>query len=135
MNPDSKSAATLQITLRAIGGTILLVALMHIVLGPNADVLLGANTSAASLTDPTIDSQNRFYGAAFALYGVILIICSSDLVGYRRILIWTLIIFLIAGLARLISVAVVGWPPILVVVLLLLELIVPPPLIAWLRKI
>ena len=68
--------------LKAMGGAIILIALTHVALGPNADVLLGSNISMSSLTDPTVDSQNRFYGAAFGLYGVLLIICSSDLDRY-----------------------------------------------------
>ena len=123
-----------QLTLRIMGGAIILVALTHIVLGPNADVLLGANISHSSLIDPTIDSQNRFYGAAFALYGVILIICSSEVAKYRSMLLWTMLVFFAAGLARLVSAMVVGWPPLIVVLLLVIELLVPPIVIWWLRK-
>ena len=121
-----------KITLRAMGGAILLVALTHIVLGPNADILLGANLPAMALLDPTIDSQNRFYGAAFGLYGVLLILASNSLAAYRSVLLWTLALFFVGGVARLVSVALVGWPPALVVVLLLLELLLPPALAFWL---
>ena len=121
-----------KITLRAMGGAILLVALTHIVLGPNADVLLGANLPATALLDPTIDSQNRFYGAAFGLYGVLLILASNSLATYRSVLLWTLALFFVGGVARLVSVALVGWPPALVVVLLFLELLLPPALTFWL---
>ena len=124
-----------KITLRTIGGGILLVAFTHIVLGPNADVLLGANLPATAILDPTIDSQNRFYGAAFGLYGIILILASYALAAYRTVLLWTLALFFIAGVARLVSVALVGWPPVLVVVLLALELLLPPALIFWLRHL
>ena len=121
-----------KITLRAMGGAILLVALTHIVLGPNADVLLGANLPATAILDPTTDSQNRFYGAAFGLYGVLLILASNSLATYRSVLLWTLALFFVGGVARLVSVALVGWPPALVVVLLLLELLLPPALAFWL---
>lgn len=124
-----------QIALKTIGGAIILIALTHVALGPNADVLLGSKISLSSLTDPTIDSQNRFYGAAFALYGVILIICSSDLDKYRSILVWTILIFFAAGLARLVSVSIVGWPPTIVVLLLFIEVFIPPLLIWWFWKL
>ena len=118
-----------------MGGAIILIALTHVVLGPNADVLLGSNISMPSLTDPTVDSQNRFYGAAFGLYGVLLIVCSSDLDKYRSILLWTMIVFFAAGLARLVSVSLVGWPPTIVVLLLLIEVFVPPMIVWWFWKL
>lgn len=118
-----------------MGGAIILIALTHVALGPNADVLLGSNISMSSLTDPTVDSQNRFYGAAFGLYGVLLIVCSSDLDKYRSILLWTMIVFFAAGLARLVSVSLVGWPPTIVVLLLLIEVFVPPMIVWWFWKL
>ena len=124
----------LQTTLMALGAIIIIVALLHIILGPGADVLIGANFSETSLSDPTIDSQNRFYGAAFALFGVALIVCSSDIVRYRPILLWTFLIFFLAGMARLISAAKLGWPAPMVVALLALELVVPPVLALWVRR-
>lgn len=123
------------ITLRAIGGGIVLVALTHIALGPNADVLLGANLPADVINDPVLDSQNRFYGAAFGLYGVILILASYALDAYRPVLLWALALFFVAGLARLVCIALAGWPPTMVVVLLLLELLLPPVLVLWLRHL
>lgn len=67
---------------------------LHLALGPGADVLLGAQLSREVLADPTLDSQNRFY-----------------------------------GLARLVSMALLGLPPAPVLFLLAVELIAPPGLV------
>ena len=42
-----------------------IVGALHLTLGLNADVLLGAKVPAETLSDPALDSQNRFYGVAF----------------------------------------------------------------------
>jgi hypothetical protein len=60
----------------------ILVGVLHLVLGLNADVLLGANLPAPVIADPVLDSQNRFYGVAFMLYGVCLFLGGSDLKRY-----------------------------------------------------
>src|SRR5215475_7367370 len=75
--------------------------------------LLGANVSAQTLTDAGVDSQNRFYGVSFMLYGVLLIIVASDMQRYAVILKSTMWV-LCAGLARLITVWLYGWPPVLI---------------------
>ena len=103
----------------------------NVVFGPGADVMLGSEISDESLLDPTIDSQNRFYGAAFSLYGVVLLLASAKPVLYRSVLLWTLLVFFLAGVARLVSVFATGWPPSLVVALLVVELILPPLLAIW----
>ena len=122
-------------TLVAAGGIILAVSLLHIALGPAADVLLGANYDEATLNNPVLDSQNRFYGAAFALYGLLLIYCSIDLVKYRTVLFILLATFFFAGLVRIISVIHTGWPPPVVVCLFIAELVIPPVLMYWLWKL
>ena len=124
----------LRYVLLAMGGLFVLVAALHVVLGPQADALLGSNLSEASLRDPTLDSQNRFYGAAFLLYGAIFMYCSSNLSRYRDILSITIGVFFLAGLARLVSITIAGWPAWPVVVLLVIELSVPPILLIWLRQ-
>ena len=118
-------------TLRVMGIAIIAIALVHVVFGPGADVMLGSEISDKSLLDPTIDSQNRFYGAAFSLYGIVLLLASAKPVFYRSLFLWTLLVFFLAGVARLVSVFATGWPPFLVVILLVVELILPPLLTLW----
>lgn len=121
--------------LRGAGVFILGAGLMHITMGLQADQLLGAQVSAQSLTDAGLDSQNRFYGATFTLYGVLLWMISSQLARYAQILKALLWVFLLAGLARCISVALFGWPPLWIGLLFAAEIVFPPLLLIWLAQL
>jgi hypothetical protein len=57
------------ILLRAIAPLFVLVGGLHLFLGLGADALLGAKISSEVMADPALDSQNRFYGVSFMLYG------------------------------------------------------------------
>src|SRR5689334_135420 len=123
------------LVLRASGVIIFLVGALHLTLGLGADVLLGAKLSPETIADPALDSQNRFYGVAFTLYGVLFFLCASNVPKYAavfRCLIW---VFFAAGLARLVSIALHGLPPPFVLALLASELVAPPILAWWLSKV
>ena len=108
---------------------------IHVALGLQADLLLGAGVSELTQLDPGLDSQNRFYGGSFMAYGVLLWLSASDLRRYApvvRILLWVL---LGAGLVRFISVWKFGWPPPLIGVLFALEILVPPAVLVWLGRL
>ncbi|MCB0125506.1 MAG: DUF4345 domain-containing protein, partial [Caldilineaceae bacterium] len=107
---------------------------LHLVLGLGADVLLGAKLPAQVLADPALDSQNRFYGVAFTLYGVLLWVCASDIPRYATVLKCIFWVFLVAGLARFVSIALYGSPPPLIWALLVSEIVLPPLLLWWLAK-
>ncbi|MBK8258195.1 MAG: DUF4345 domain-containing protein [Polyangiaceae bacterium] len=111
------------------------VAAVHLLLGLGADQMLGAVVPPGALTEPSLDSQNRFYGVAFALYGVALYICAKDLVRFGPILKAVLAVFFLAGCARLVSWGIHGRPAPLVMGLLATELVLPPLLYLWLQKI
>ena len=64
----------------------LLVAALHLAFGLNADALLGAHVNPETAAEPSLSSQNRFYGVAFAVYGPLLYICATDLQRYEPIL-------------------------------------------------
>ena len=121
--------------LRLTAPVFLLVGALHLALGVGAEVMLGAKLPSAALSDAVLDSQNRFYGIAFTLYGVLFLICASDLHKYATVLRAVLWVFFAAGLARLVSIAVHGLPSMLVLVLLDTELILPPVLLVWLSKL
>ena len=129
-----KTQPALAVVLKALAPVILAVSALHVALGGGADVLLGARLPAEVLADPALNSQNRFYGVAFGLYGVLLYLCSTNLAKYATVLRCVLWVFFAGGLARLVSIATHGPPPPLVVVLLITELVVPPLLILWLSK-
>lgn len=121
--------------LRIAGAGFILVGALHLVLGLNADVLLGARLPAATIADPALDSQNRFYGVAFTLYGVLCFLCASDIARYAPVLRCMIWVFFAAGCARLVSVAIYGLPPQPVIALLVIELVGPPLLARWLGKV
>jgi len=111
------------------------VSVLHLALGPGADQVLGAALSETSASDAVLDSQNRFYGVTFALYGLMLWLAANDLGRYGAVLKLTLWAFFAGGLARLVSIAVAGMPTAAVLVLLALELLLPPLLLLWHARI
>jgi hypothetical protein len=126
---------SLTVFLKLVAPVFALVGLVHLALGVRADVLLGAQLPEQALRDAALDSQNRFYGMAFSLYGVLLYLCATDLRRYAAVLRCVLWVFFAAGLARLVSISTHGVPPPLVLVLLVLELAAPPLLHLWLSKV
>jgi Domain of unknown function (DUF4345) len=120
--------------LKLVAPIFWLVGAAHLIFGLGADAMLGPKVPAEALTEPGLDSQNRFYGVAFTLYGTLLFVCASDLVKYRTIVMCLLWTFFAAGLARIVSIAKFGVPPPLIVALLAIELIAPPIAIYWLSK-
>ena len=135
MLPESpRSLSPLQIVLRTIAPIFFLVSALHLIYGVGADAMLGAVLPGQAHGDPALDSQNRFYGVAFSLYGVLLLICSSDLTKYQNILRALFYVFLAAGAARLVSITTHGLPPLPVLVLLGSELIAPPIFLWWLNR-
>ena len=114
---------------------IFLVSALHLALGVQADAMLGAIVPASAVSDPSLDSQNRFYGMAFSLYGAVFYLCSTDLKRYGPALNAALLCFFLGGLARLVSWAAHGAPAPLVILLAASELLLPPVLFFWLRSV
>ncbi len=127
--------SSLSLVLKSLAPIFVAVGGLHLVLGMGADVLLGADVSAESRQDAVLDSQNRFYGVAFSLYGILFYLSGSDVPKYATVLRCVLWTFFAAGLARLVSVSLLGFPPPLVGVLLISELTIPPLLALWLSRL
>jgi len=108
-----------------------LVGLVHLALGPSAEILLGADLPASAIADPVLDSQNRFYGVSFMIYGALFWLCAGDLQKYTTVFRLTCVFFLLGGLARLVSIAVVGVPTPPILFLAATELIGGPALLWW----
>jgi hypothetical protein len=125
---------SLALVLKLLAPVFFIVGALHLVLGLGADVLLGAKVSAQTMTDPALDSQNRFYAVAFTLYGVLLFLCSTDIAKYATVLRCVLWVFFAAGLARFVSVALHGSPPPMIWLLLVGEVLPPLPLAWWLSR-
>lgn len=120
------------LTLKSLAPLFVVVGVLHLVLGLQADVALGARLPLEAINDPGLDSQNRFYGVSFAIYGVLLWVCATDLRKYATILRCVLWVFFAAGLARVVSIYLHGMPPPSIVNLLVTELVIPPVLVVLL---
>ena len=121
----------LAIVLKVFAPVFLIVAALHLLLGLNADALLGAKVSAEVAAEPFLNSQNRFYGVAFALYGVVLYLCATDLQRFEPIFKSAMWVFFLGGVARLVSWATHRAPAPLVIALAASELLIPPLLLTW----
>ena len=121
--------------LKVTAPMFLFVGVLHLIFGVGADVMLGAKLPVEAIQDPVLDSQNRFYGVSFTLYGVLLYLCASDLPKYGTVLRCVLWVFFAAGLARMVSIAEHGLPSVPVLALLSSEVILPPLLVLWLSRI
>ncbi len=109
-------------------------ATLHLVLGVRAERLLDPGLPEALVGLASLDSQNRFYGTTFMVYGALLWRCALDPAGHAPVLRVLLAVFFAGGLARLLSVAVVGWPAPPIIALAALELLLPPLLYGWLMS-
>ena len=121
--------------LRLVAPVFLVVGALHLSLGLQADALLGAHVPPEALADAALDSQNRFHGVAFTLYGVLLFLCATNVLKYVTVLRCVFWVFFVAGVARLVSIATHGTPPPLVLALLTSELLAPLLLLWWLSRI
>ncbi|MFD1797047.1 DUF4345 domain-containing protein [Paracoccus aurantiacus] len=114
-------------TLSAIFGAVCcLIALAHIAIGP-------ASIPGSVPVNATMDSEDRFYATLFLGFGAAMIWASRDLSERRRLFQALLLVFFLGGIARLISVAAVGWPNALFVFLTVVELVLPPVFI-WMHR-
>jgi hypothetical protein len=125
----------LALLLKLVSPVFFAVGALHLTLGLGAEALLGAQVSAQALADPGLDSQNRFYGVAFTLYGVLLLVCAQDIPKYATVLKCLLWAFFAAGMARVVSMVTHGSPPPLIWVLFLGEVLPPPVLLWWLKRV
>ncbi len=119
----------LSLILKLIAPVFIVVAAIHLVFGVDAEAVLGASVSADVSSEPSLSSQNRFYGVAFALYGVVLYLAARDLRTFGAFFRATMWVFLLAGVARFVAWSQYGAPAPLVVSLLILELLMPPVLL------
>lgn len=111
-----------------IGGVVcVVIGLAHIAMGPEA--LPGAESVNA-----TMDSMDRFYATIFLGYGVALAWCSRDLASRSNVFAALLALLFVGGLARLVSMVVVGRPNDFTLFLLAIELVAPPLLWFWHRR-
>jgi hypothetical protein len=126
---------SLPLVLRLLGGVAVLVGLLHLALGPGADMLLGAHIPPQVVADPVLDSQNRFYGVSFSGYGALLLLCATDIRKYGTVLRIVGAFIFLGGLARVLVINLRGLPSVLVIGLTAIELLGVPLLLWWHGKV
>jgi Domain of unknown function (DUF4345) len=120
--------------LRMMAITILLASSSHLLLGVEAEALLGAKLSPETLAEPSLNSQNRFYGTSYMLYGILLWVCTQNMDRYALIFRILLLMTFAAGLTRIISLILHGWPSPTIIALGVSELLLPPFVFWWQRR-
>jgi succinate-acetate transporter protein len=125
----------MRILLKILSVTILAIGALKVTLGAKADRLLDPSISLETVLHPSVDSQIRFYGAAFSVYGVLLWMCSNDMTKYADVFKVLMIVFFLAGVARILSALMRGKPSIMIMGLAALEIFVPPVLLLWQRSL
>jgi hypothetical protein len=102
------------------------IALAHLVLGP-------ASIPGSIPVNATMDSEDRFYATLFLGFGVAMVWSSRDLRARAHTFEALMAIFFLGGIARIISMIVVGPPIPFFQLMTLLELLIPPLSWIWLR--
>jgi Domain of unknown function (DUF4345) len=120
--------------LRIMAATILLAGSSHLLLGVGAEALLGAKLSAETLAEPSLNSQNRFYGTSYMLYGILLWVCTRDMDRYALIFRILLLMTFAAGFTRIVSLLLHGWPSPMIIALAVSELVLPPFVLWWQKR-
>ena len=119
---------TLQVLLVLFGVTDILIALLHIVLGP-------ASIPGSVPVNPTTDSEDRFYAVLLLAYGVALLWCVGGVEHKSRTVYFLMLTFFVGGLARLVSMLAVGLPNTFFTTVTGLELALPVGLAYMQRRV
>ncbi|MBE0695262.1 MAG: DUF4345 domain-containing protein [Aquamicrobium sp.] len=114
----------LRSVLFVFGVGVIGISLAHIALGP-------AVIPGSVPVNATMDSEDRFYAVFFLAYGAAVLWCIRDWRSRLREIRLLMAVFFLGGLARLVSIALVGLPHPFFVAMTAIELALPP-LVIWL---
>jgi hypothetical protein len=109
---------SLQVLLALFGATTIVISLLHIVLGP-------ATIPGSIPVNATMDSEDRFYATLLLAYGLTLLWCVRHVEHKAKIVYLLLLTFFIGGLARIVSILMVGWPNAFFTAMTVIELMLP----------
>lgn len=125
---------SLALFLRILSAAFIGVSALHLFMGMGADASLGAPVTPEMASEPSLDSQNRFYGVTFALLGVVLLISTTNLRRYQPMAEATFGVLFAAGIARVVAWALHGAPSPAMRGILCADLALPPVLYVWLKR-
>jgi Domain of unknown function (DUF4345) len=108
----------LQVLVVLCGITAIFISLLHIVLGPAA-------IPGSIPVNATMDSEERFYATLLTAYGVALLWCAKGIEQKSMFVYFLAGVFLAGGLARIVSIAVVGLPHPFFIAMMVLEMGLP----------
>jgi len=114
----------------------LLTGALDLVLGLQAVALIGAQLSPEGFRDPLLNGQFRFLSAIWFGFGVLLLVCLSDINKYSSLLRGSLAIVFLGGVGRVASLIQFGFPTgtqgvAFVVAVAAIEIIGMPFLLWW----
>src|SRR5215470_15694753 len=96
------------------------IALAHLAIGPHS-------IPGSIPVNATMDSEDRFYATLFLGFGLAAVWTSCDLRSRNHLFVALMAVFLVGGLARIVSLIMVGPPIAFFQVMTVLELVIPPP--------
>jgi Domain of unknown function (DUF4345) len=120
--------------IRILAFAFIAVSGLHLFTGLYADAAVGSPITAEMASQPSFDSQNRFYGVTFSMLGFALLIGSTDIVRYKPIILAALGVLFAAGIARAMSWTLFGAPSTIIIGILVADLLLPPILYFWMKK-
>lgn len=124
-------ARILPLVLRCLAIGCILPGLWHLILGADGDWLVGI--IVANEIDPSLDSQNRFYGAIFIGFGAAIWWAAGRIIERHALIRIVLMAMLLGAIGRGFAYATHGAPSADVLLLWGSELVLPPLLWFWLN--
>jgi Domain of unknown function (DUF4345) len=105
--------------------------IVDLLLGANALSTVGTQLSVEALTDPSLNSQLRFFAAIWLGFGVMLWYSTSDLTRHAVWFRLMCLALILSGIGRLISLVQFGVPAVPFVVAIIVEVVVIPLVLLW----
>lgn len=121
----------LRVILRLLAMACIAPGLWHLALGAGGDWLLGIPAPIA--IDPSLDSQNRFYGAVFIGFGAAMWWAADRIVERHMLIRLLLLAMLLGAVGRALAYATHGLPSAGIMLLWSSELALPALLWLWLN--
>jgi hypothetical protein len=105
--------------------------LFHLLFGAGGDWLIGVDAPAI---DPSLDSQNRFYGAIFVGYGAACWWAAKDVTRHYQLIRILLAAMALGAIGRGLAFLAYGSPSPAVLMLWASECLIPPVMWVWLDR-